>query len=752
MYDPVNFARACDMPCGEFWVGQGPRVDCKVAASAAHLSGRQIAGAEAFTSGSGNWTDDPWTLKTLGDRAFCLGTNQYYIHRYAHQPWLNLAPGMTFGQYGINFERTNTWWKPGRAWVQYLTRCQSLLQQGHFVADASVMLDEGAPSYGGWRDELAIPLPPGYDYDFANLDELRESHVEKGVLVHANGMRYRVLMLPATGRATPGLMREVLRLARAGATIATPHPFTRSQGLTPDDGVVALWNQIVATGNVVIADHFAAVEKKLGLVPDFANDGDDELLWIHRADDTGADWYFVSNQGDRAGDRLCTFRVTGRQPELWDPATGQMRDVARYEERDGRMTVQIPFDPRGSWFVVFRKPASPVAVKPDLAPAPASGASLPAQSPDVTNTFTLDFRAKPTVDIDLPKATDQGIYSMRGQNLAVLPQQGEQMFGVDHVNMGVSVGRNGVVVLEHGARYLAPRIVVEQPIQDGAHIAVVYRDRQPALYIDGKPAGAASASRYNVHPGCVGAFEGELSGIELLPSAMDAGQVAVRASKTVALSAPHRELWIEDGRLVEETEVPDAESLDKSWDVAFEPGRGAPATLHLDRLMDLSTYPDEDVRHFSGTATYRRTFESKVPKQGSKIFLDLGAVGDLAEVIVNGRNLGVLWKQPFRVEITDALKDGENKLEVRVTDRWVNRLIGDAGKMAACGVIYNAANNAISKWPDWVPKDAPPTGAPVSFAGWRQWKGDEKLVPSGLIGPVELRTKTESVIGTQASR
>ncbi len=237
MYDPLNYARACDMPCGEFWVGGGPRVDCKVAASAAHLSGRQIAGAEAFTAGRGRWLDDPWSLKTLGDRAFCLGVNQYYFHRYAHQPWTNLVPGMTFGPYGINFERTSTWWQPGRAWVEYLTRCQSLLQQGRFVADALAMLDEGVPSYGGWREQLAIALPDGYDYDFANLPALRESRVEHGDIRHANGMRYRVLVLPATGRATPVLLREVLRLAEAGAAVAAPRPFTRAHGLIADGEV-----------------------------------------------------------------------------------------------------------------------------------------------------------------------------------------------------------------------------------------------------------------------------------------------------------------------------------------------------------------------------------------------------------------------------------------------------------------------------------------------------------------------------------
>ena len=117
----------------------------------------------------------------------------------------------------------------------------------------------------------------------------------------------------------------------------------------------------------------------------------------------------------------------------------------------------------------------------------------------------------------------------------------------------------------------------------------------------------------------------------------------------------------------------------------------------------------------------------------------MGVVHNLAEVIINGRNLGVLWKQPFCMEITTALKDGENEIEVRVTNLWVNRLIGDAGKMAAAGVTYNR-RDAIAKWPDWVSKDAPPPEAPVTFATWRHWQGNEPLQPSGLIGPVTLRT------------
>jgi hypothetical protein len=385
-----------------------------------------------------------------------------------------------------------------------------------------------------------------------------------------------VLLLPGTGRATPALLREVLRLAEAGATIAAPRPLRRAQGLASDEEAAALWKRIAATGKILITDKFAAVEERLSLTPDFAHEGDAELLWIHRTDDAGADWYFVSNQCDKDGDVLCTFRVTGCQPELWDAASGRMRNAAQFEVRDGRTTVLIPFDPRGSWFVVFHKSAAPLAVKP--------------------------------------------------------------------------------------------------------------------------------------------------------------------------AAVPRRALWIENGRLIEETELPGAQALDKGWDVTFQPGRGAPASVRLDRLMDLSRHADDGIRHFSGTMTYRTTFvlDQKSEARNQKQILDLGEVANLAEVTVNGRNLGVLWKRPFRLDITGALKEGGNNLEIRVTDLWANRLIGDAKQMAALGITYNARNGVISKWPAWVTQDAPPADAPASFATWRQWKGDEALLPSGLLGPVTLRT-TENI-------
>ncbi|MCX6895597.1 MAG: glycosyl hydrolase [Verrucomicrobia bacterium] len=588
LYDPIVFQKQADIPMGEFWVGSGPRVDCRTAASAAHVYGKTIVGAEAFTSVKGNWADDPYSMKTLGDRAFCLGVNRFVFHRFAHQPWLNLKPGMSLSKFGINCGRTITWWEQGAAWISYITRSQYLLSQGRFVADVVHLTGEGAPNYLGWREELHPALPAGFDYDGCDADAvLRVFAVHDGRLVTPSGMSYRFLLLPDSELMTPAVARRIRELVRDGALVIGPRP-TRAPGLSDfpncDREVQTIGREVwgdcdgktvkahaFGKGRVYWGREFNELAAEIGLQPDFEYqlaDGQAELLYIHRRTQA-AEVYFVSNQSDAGLDALCTFRVTGKQPELWDAASGKIRDAARYEEKDGRTTVQIPFDPRGSWFVVFRKPASPLAVKP-------------------------------------------------------------------------------------------------------------------------------------------------------------------------ALPSPHN-LWIENGKVMAETATATL-PLDTDWNVTFQPERGAPPSAHLDRLMDLSRHPEEGIRHFSGTASYRKTIRlSSAQLQPGSLFLDLGAVHNLAEVIVNGHNLGVLWKQPFRADITGALQAGENEIEVRVTDLWVNRLIGDVTKMAQAGFKYHNSG-ALARWPEWVGKDAPPADAPVSFAIWQHYTKDSPLPPSGLLGPVTLQT------------
>jgi hypothetical protein len=194
LFDPVTFQRQADLPMGEFWVTEGRiRPDCKAAASVAHIFGKKYVGAEAYTSGpqQARWTQHPYSLKPLGDEAFCHGVNRFVFHRYAMQPWNDLRPGMTMGQWGIHLERTNTWWEPGAVWFQYLARCQHLLQEGQFVGDVLYFIGEDVPNYLGYRHELNPPLPDGYDYDTGNTEVLLSASVQDGRIVLPGGMSQR---------------------------------------------------------------------------------------------------------------------------------------------------------------------------------------------------------------------------------------------------------------------------------------------------------------------------------------------------------------------------------------------------------------------------------------------------------------------------------------------------------------------------------------------------------------------------------
>lgn len=154
------------------------------------------------------------------------------------------------------------------------------------------------------------------------------------------------------------------------------------------------------------------------------------------------------------------------------------------------------------------------------------------------------------------------------------------------------------------------------------------------------------------------------------------------------------------------------------WRVSFQKNRGAPESVELDELVSLSEHADEGVRYFSGVATYTTDFEllESNLSQG-KFWLDLGGVGDIAEVRINGTVAGSAWHAPFRVDVSDALNKGVNTLEVKVANLWVNRFIGDA---------QPGANKIASTT---VPTFEP--GAP--------------LRPSGLIGPVRLLAESGGV-------
>jgi hypothetical protein len=179
------------------------------------------------------------------------------------------------------------------------------------------------------------------------------------------------------------------------------------------------------------------------------------------------------------------------------------------------------------------------------------------------------------------------------------------------------------------------------------------------------------------------------------------------------------------------------------WELTFQPHRGAPDKIMLERLISWSEHSNPGVKYFSGTGTYRTRLNVPAALLGAhrRVFLDLGRVEVIAEVAVNDRELGVLWKTPFRVDVTDALKAGENTLQVKVVNLWPNRMIGDEQLPNDCWGRNANGKNVMKAWPDWLVKGTPRTSGRITLlASMQQWKKNDPLIPSGLLGPVTLRT------------
>jgi hypothetical protein len=729
------------------------------------------------------------------------------IHRYAHQPHPTAVPGMTMGPWGIHFERTTTWWEPGRAWLGYLARCQSLLQQGLFVADLAYFTGEDAGVYTQvHRDELHPAPPEGYDYDLVNAEVLlRKARVERGRLTLPDGMSYRVLVLQQPRKISLPLMRKLHTLVREGLVLvgappeATPglrdHPgggeeFARLRGeLWGGTGDGRPIERAFGRGQVFWGQPLKAALERLGLPPDVeisSPSGDAPVTWIHRTIG-GAEVYFLANQRRTHEPLVCTFRAGGRRPELWDPAGGTIGPAVVYERDAGRVRVPVDLDPFGSAFVVFRSPApaeTPVEITRDgevvLAARPFPRVET-ARRAGVANDFTVALWAKPESNVML--STDnfmEGVDPWTDE-YAIYPPSGE-LYGPGHRTCGLAVGRNGVAVWERSSGKPVFALAAPARLSGWTHVALVYREGVPEVWVGGTLVRRGERKNGEVHPGVGPAhlsdgasyYDGDMTELLVHAGALDGTEI-----ETLARSFPGRpSAWsrvaepVADGdaaalriwrngtyRLATNTgrssslvvaDLPDPVAVAGPWRVSFPPASGAPESVDLVELASLHRHPLAGVRYFSGTAVYQK--ELTIPRDATsdrQLFLDLGHVEVMAEVLLNGTNLGVLWTRPFLVDVTRAVRPGANRLEVRVTNLWPNRLIGDeqepdeaAFRPGGGGSGFaSLSGGAIEALPDWYLKGQPKPRTPrVAFTTWKHHTKDSPLLESGLIGPVVLRS------------
>ncbi|HET9797315.1 MAG TPA: glycosyl hydrolase, partial [Gemmatimonadaceae bacterium] len=388
--DALLNKKQVDVPMGEFWFRSLHPwamyyADVRGAASAAHVYGKPIVAAESWTGGG---YESPASLERIGAYWLAQGINRIVFHTSAHQP-LDTKPGNTM--VGTHVNRNITWADEAAPFMTYLARSSYMLQQGKPAADLLYLLKEGAPSTMPFWGAGLQPAPPrGYDYDYVNADALlsRVSVRDDGSLVLPDGVRYRVLVLPPTGRMTLAVLTKIARLVRDGATVVGARPVASPSlvgGAAADSAHAALaaelWGDLDGTsrtrrsygrGVVVWGETLARVLGDAGIVADieYAAPLGDSLAWIHRRL-TDGDVYYVASSAEVPTDVDVRFRVAGKAPELWRADTGEM-EPASYRADSTRTTVRLHLAAHDALFVVFRRPTSaaerdvPVAVRRTL--------------------------------------------------------------------------------------------------------------------------------------------------------------------------------------------------------------------------------------------------------------------------------------------------------------------------------------------------------------------------------------------------
>jgi hypothetical protein len=376
--DGMDVKRKADIPMSATWVpggfsgdenagvATGYKADVRESASVAHIYGQNLVAAESMTAIGNAWAYSPERLKPTADMELANGLNRFVIHTSVHQPVSDKIPGLGLGPFGQWFTRHETWAEYAGPWVTYLARNSFMLQQGKFVADIVYYYGEDNNITALFGEKLP-DIPEGYNYDFVNSDALiNQLSVDRGMIVTPSGMRYHLLMLDKNSRHMPlAVLLKIRDLVNAGAVVAGPRPVD-SPSLADDQVqfkavVNLLWPpdngvNIFGKGRIISGKSAGDVLKEINIAPDFKykkTDDKTSLLFVHR-NLPEADLFWVNNRNNRNEDIEASFRVKGREPEIWHPETGKI-EPASFKIAEGRTTVPLHLVSNDAVFIVFRK-------------------------------------------------------------------------------------------------------------------------------------------------------------------------------------------------------------------------------------------------------------------------------------------------------------------------------------------------------------------------------------------------------------
>lgn len=539
----LQYGGQADEVGGEFWADPPlGDIENRLATSCAHIYGKKLTSSETSTSAGPSFVRTPSSLKQRMDRFFTYGVNNTVLHLYISQPSEDRLPGSN-AWFGTEFNRNNTWFKHMDLYTQYIKRCNYMMRQGWYQADVAYFIGEDAPRMVGIMEPW---IPAGYQFEHMNAEIImRDMTVKDGMLTLPHGVQFKVLVLPRRLKTMrPELLEKIERLILDGAIVMGPAP-ERSPSLQnqPEadrrvkEMAARIWGDVDGVnvkqrryGKGMICDglDFETLFAQLGYVPDCKVPDGMNVYQGHQKDgDT--DIYILSNQDNRALTMDVAFRVTGKQPELWDPVTGVIRKLPAFRQEEKTTVVPMKLDKNECVFVVFREKGEPSAT-------------------------TLE------------------------------------------------------------ANYPAP----------------------------------------------------------------------LRTQEATG-----------------------------EWNVTFESAFKTPSPVRMATLDNLSDNANDSIRYFSGTATYTTSVSLNRAGRGEHMFMAFDNVGTMAKVYINGKYVGGVWTAPYRLDVTDFVKDGRNDVKVEVVNTWVNRIVGDMNLPESERETYLFVNHLNAKTP---------------------------LPPSGIIGKVKFET------------
>lgn len=365
-----------DIVMSEFW-SPSPhrplpenRFFLKQASSAAHIYGKKIVGAESFTTIGPHWNDELWhDQKSAFDHEICAGLNRMYFHTFTCSPPEMGLPGQEYFA-GTHVNPQVTWWKHSSPFIDYMHRVQSVVQNGRFIADVLYYYGDHVPNIFPLKHSDPAGAMPGFDYDVTDETIFLQLKMEKGKIVVPGGVQYQVLVLPDHKVLSLAVLKKTEELLRQGAKIIASKPEKTASLVDGEQGqkqfaqlVEKIWGEINTdkgekkVGKGLIAWGTTAREFLLakGIPADFelaeTNDPT-EYDYIHYTIGN-SDVYFVSNQKAERWKMNARFRITGRQPELWDANTGEIREAVAFSQNNDITTVPLILEPYESVFVVF---------------------------------------------------------------------------------------------------------------------------------------------------------------------------------------------------------------------------------------------------------------------------------------------------------------------------------------------------------------------------------------------------------------